>query len=208
MGLLMVILFLRDGDPISPYIFLLCTDGFSSLIHDAAKNHKISGVSICKGCPKITHLFFSDDSLLFCKENNQECQNLINILQLYEAASVQKINTDKSSVFFSSNTLDERRSEVMNLLGPMQDTCHKKYLGLPSIIGKSKVEIFAEIKERVERKLSGWKEKMLSMGGREILIKVVAKAIPTYTMSYFQILKSLCDEMEAMMRKFWWGQRG
>ena len=73
---------------ISPYIFLLCADGFSSLIHDTAKNHKISGVSICKGCPKITHLFFSDDSLLFCKENNQECQNLINILQLYEAASV------------------------------------------------------------------------------------------------------------------------
>ena len=127
---------------------------------------------------------------------------------MYEATSVQKINTDKSSVFFSSNTLDERRSEVMNLLGPMQDTRHKKYLGLPSIIGKSKVEIFAEIKERVERKLSGWKEKMLSMGGREILIKAVAKAIPTYTMSYFQILKSLCDEMEAMMRKFWWGQRG
>ena len=199
---------LQQGDPILPYIFLLYADGFSSLIHDAAKNHKISGVSICKDCPKITHLFFSDDSLLFCKENNQECQNLINILQLYEATSVQKINTDKSSVFFSSNTLDERRSEVMNLLGPMQDTRHKKYLGLPSIIGKSKVEIFAEIKERVERKLSGWKEKILSMGGREILIKAVAKAIPTYTMSYFQILKSLCDEMEAMMRKFWWGQRG
>ena len=153
-------------------------------------------------------MFFSDDSLLFCKENNQECQNLINILQLYEAASGQKINTDKSSIFFSSNTPDERRSEVMNLLGPMQDTRHKKYLGLPSIIGKSKVEIFAEIKERVERKLSGWKEKMLSMGGREILIKAVAQAIPTYTMSCFHILKSLCDEMEAMMRKFWWGQRG
>ena len=149
-----------------------------------------------------------DNSLLFCKANSQECQNLVNILQLYEAALGQKINADKSSVFFSSNTPDERRSEVLNLLGPMQDTRHKKYLGLPSIIGNSKVEIFAEIKERVERKLSGWKEKMLSMGGREVLIKAIAQAIPTYTMSCFQILKSLCDEMEAMMRKFWWGQRG
>ncbi|XP_030945761.1 putative disease resistance protein RGA3 [Quercus lobata] len=94
--------------------------------------------------------------------NSQECQNLIDILQLYEAASGQKINADKSSVFFSNNTPDDRRNEVLNMLGPMQDTYHKKYLGLPSIIGKSKVEIFAEIKERVERKLSGWKEKMLS----------------------------------------------
>ena len=94
---------------------------------------------------------------------------------------------------------------MLNILGTMQDTRYKKYLGLPSIIGKSKVEIFTEIKERVERKLSGWKEKMLSVGGREILIKDVAQAIPTYTMSCFQIPKSLCDEIEAMMRKFWWG---
>ena len=100
------------------------------------------------------------------------------------------------------------KEEVLNLLGPMQDTRLKKYLGLLSIIGKSKVEIFAEIKERVEKKLSGWKEEMLSMGGREVLIKAVGQAIPTYTMSCFQIPKSLCDEMEAMMRKFWWGQRG
>ena len=97
---------------------------------------------------------------------------------------------------------------MLNMLGPMQDTRHKKYLGLPSIIGKSKVEIFAAIKEKVEKKLSRWKEKMLLVGGREILIKVVAQAIPTYTMSCFQIPKSICDEIEGMMRKFWWGQRG
>ena len=71
---------LRQGDPISPYIFLLCADGFSSFINDVARNHRISGVSICRGCPKITHLFFADDNLLFCKANSQECQNLIDIL--------------------------------------------------------------------------------------------------------------------------------
>ena len=56
---------LRQGDPISPYIFLLCADGFSSFINDVARNHRISGVSICRGCPKITHLFFANDSLFF-----------------------------------------------------------------------------------------------------------------------------------------------
>ena len=54
---------------------------------------------------------------------------------------------------------------MLDMLGPMQDTRHKKYLGLPSIIGKSKIEIFVEIKEKVEKKLLGWREKILSVGG-------------------------------------------
>ena len=87
----------------------------------------------------------------------------------------------------------------------MQDSRHSKYLGLPSIIGKSKIEVFVEIKERVGRKLSRWKEKILSIGGREVLIKAVAQAIPMYTMSCFQLPKGLCDEIESMMRRFWWG---
>ena len=139
----------------------------------------------------VTHLFFADDNLLFCKANNQECQSLADILQLYEATSGQKINAKKSSVFFSNNTPKEKKNEMLNILGPMQDTQHNKYLGLPSIIGKSKIEIFVEVKERVEKKLSGWKEKVLSMGGREIFIKAVAQVIPTYNISYFQLPKSL-----------------
>ena len=71
---------LHQGDPISPYIFLLCPDGFSPLINNAAMNQRISGVSICRNCPKITHLFFADDSLLFRKANSQECQTLIDVL--------------------------------------------------------------------------------------------------------------------------------
>ena len=114
-----------------------------------------------------------DDSLLFCKANSQECQQLIEILRLYKAASGQKINTDKSSVFFSANMEEEKKNEVLEILGPMQDSRHGKYLGLSSIIGKSKNEVFAEIKERVGRKLAGWKEKLLFIGGREILIKAV-----------------------------------
>ena len=57
---------LRQGDPLSPYLFLICADGFSSLINDAVRNNLLSGVSICRGSPMITHLFFADDSLLFC----------------------------------------------------------------------------------------------------------------------------------------------
>ena len=155
----------------------------------------------------VTHLFFADDSLLFCKASIQECQKLMAILDLYEATSGQKINEDKSSISFSQNTPSDLKAEVLEVMGPMKDSKHYKYLGLPSIICRSKTDVFAEVKERVARKLSGWKEKLLSMGGREILIKAVAQAIPTYTMSCFLLPKSLCDEIEGMMRKFWWGQR-
>lgn len=89
----------------------------------------------------------------------------------------------------------------------MQDTRHSKYLGLPSIIRRSKTEVFAEVKERVGTKLAGWKEKLLFIGGKEILIKAVVQTVPTYTMSCFLILKGLCEEIEGMIRRFWWGQR-
>ena len=75
------------------------------------------------------------------------------------------------------------------------------------MIGRSKKQVFNEIKERVGKKLMGSKEKLLSIGGREILIKVVAQAIPTYTMGCFLLPKSLSDDMEGMMRNFWWGQK-
>ena len=79
---------------------------------------------------------FRRDSLLFCKAKEQECQALVSMLNRYEEASGQKINTDKSSVFFSPNTPQELRESILNILGPMQDSRYSKYLGLPSIIGK------------------------------------------------------------------------
>ena len=84
----------------------------------------------------------------------------------------------------------------------MQDSSYSKYLGLPSFIGRSKKQVFATLKERVGWKLAGWKGKLLSMGGKEILIKAVAQAIPTYTMSCFQLPQSLCEYLESMMRNF------
>ena len=72
---------LRQGDPLSPYLFLLCVKGLSALLHEAARNQHLSGISISRGCPKITHLFFADDSLLFCKANSEECRKFKEILE-------------------------------------------------------------------------------------------------------------------------------
>ena len=104
---------LRQGDPLSFYLFLLCMEAFSALIADASNRQSLNRVSIYRGCPRVTHLFFADDSLLFCKVERREISKLVEILELYEAASGQKINTKKSSVTFSHNTPLETRSEVL-----------------------------------------------------------------------------------------------
>ena len=92
---------LRHGDSLSLYLFLLCAEGFSAFIHDATRTKQLNGTSIYRGAPKITHLFFANDSLLFCRANGDECNKLKEILGIYEFASGQKINTDKSFIFFS-----------------------------------------------------------------------------------------------------------
>ena len=74
-------------------------------------------------------------------------------------------------------------------------------------MGKGKRKAFNHIKEMVGRKIAGWKGKLLSNAGREILIKAVAQATPTYTMSCFKLPDSLCKELNSMVRNFWWGQK-
>ena len=75
---------------------------------EAARNKKLSGISICRGSPRITHLLFVDNNILYSKAAGMERRELVNIDQKYEEASGQKINTDKSSVFFSQDTMKEQ----------------------------------------------------------------------------------------------------
>ena len=75
-------------------------------------------------------------------------------------------------------------------------------MGLLSLVGKNKRNTFNDFKEKLSKKLAGWKEKLLSKAGKEVLIKAVAQAIPTYTMSCFKIPDSLCDDLTSMIRNF------
>ena len=84
---------------------------------------------------------------------------------------------------------------------------NNKYLGLPVYMGKSKEKTFAYLKDRVWKQVQGWKEKLLSKAGKEIFIKAVAQAIPSYAMSCFDLTKNLCDDISRMICRFWWAQQ-
>lgn len=94
------------------------------------------------------------------------------------------------------------------LLGVYQNLNTGKYLGLPSLVGRGKREIFNYIKERLWSKLQGWRSRKLSKAGKEVLIKAAAQAIPTYCMTTFLLPNTLLDELHVMLNKFWWESNG
>ena len=199
---------MRQEDPLSPYLFLFCAKGLNSLFQKAKNAGDLQGVSISRGGPKITHMFFANDSLLFCKATTHDVSCIQGILKEYEEASGQQINRVKTTIFFSKSTPQRDQATILGMLGVPAIKQYEKYLGLPSFVGKAKYASFSQIKERVWSKLKGWKEKLISQAGREVLIKSVAQAIPTYAMSCFRLPSRLIKEIEVLIRRFWWGQDG
>ncbi|XP_021771809.1 uncharacterized protein LOC110735946 [Chenopodium quinoa] len=152
-------------------------------------------------------IYFLRMIVLFAKATQQECSKIAEIISVYERASGQKVNLGKTKVAFSKCVPIDRRNAIVETLGIREVEKHEKYFGLPTIIGKSKKTIFAVLKERIWKKLNGWKEWFMSRPGKEILIKAVAQAIPTYMMSIFKIPESLIDEIHSLLCRFWWGLR-
>lgn len=112
---------MRQGDPISPYLFIICDEGFSSLLKKYEIEGKIKGCRVARGAPIVSHMLFADDSYVYCKANEQDAANVMHLLRAYEMASGQKINSEKSSIFFSSNTEVETRDMICGLMNIFED---------------------------------------------------------------------------------------
>ena len=144
---------IRQGDPLSPYIFLLCSEGLNGLIQHAVDVGEVEGVSLCRNGPKISHLFFADDSLLFCRARIEDINTIQEILRKYEKASGQKINSEKTNLFFSKGVPESSKDLFKNLLGVLKIKEYEKYLGLPAVVGRRKKVSINYIKDRVWSKL-------------------------------------------------------
>jgi hypothetical protein len=167
----------------------------------------ISGVPISAKGFKSSHLFFADDSLLFCLANFMEWGRIQHLLHLYELDLGQNLNSDKTSIFFSKNTQREFKEHISSLVGISATTGYEMYLELPAPVGHSNNKTFTRIQGCVNKRLEGWKEKFLSQVGKEILIKTVIQAIPTYDMSVFPLPKTLCNALNSLMTRLWWGSQ-
>lgn len=93
---------------------------------------------------------------------------------------------------------------ISNQLGVKRSNNFENYLGLPNMVGRKNLRAFQHLKDRIKTKVDSWCTRLLSQGGKEVFIKAVLQAIPTYTMSCFLLPLSICHEMEQLMANFWW----
>uniref|UniRef100_A0A803PM68 RNase H type-1 domain-containing protein n=1 Tax=Cannabis sativa TaxID=3483 RepID=A0A803PM68_CANSA len=163
-----------------------------------------------KGAPtrqrvEVSHLFFADDSLVFLEATESECKWFQELLEKYSIASGQVVNFHKSEMCFGRTVSDPLKSQLAALMGVKVVDNYGKYLGLPSFVGRTKKQHFEFIKTKVWNKLKGWKGSFFSAAGKEILIKAIVQAIPTYTMSCFRLPKKTINSIHSMAARFWWG---
>lgn len=114
---------------------------------------------------------------------------------------------DKSVVSFSKSTLSSMQASICSLLAVRQEECHTRYLGLPSFMPRNRGGHLHFIQDCIWSHLQGWKGKLFSVGGKEVLLKSVIQAILCYSMNYFRLPKSLIHDIQMMMARFWWGGR-
>ncbi|GAU24016.1 hypothetical protein TSUD_328180 [Trifolium subterraneum] len=129
----------------------------------------------------------------------------MSILKTYEEASGQEINFTKSEVFFSRNLSIAAQEDLSKIMGVRHVLGTGTYLGPPSMIGRKKKEVFAYLKDRIWKRINSWRGRALSRAGKEIMIKSVLQAIPSYVMSVYLLPESTIKEIERMMNSFWWG---
>lgn len=195
---------LRQGDPLSPFLFVLVVEALNLLIQKATSLNLWSGIKSCKKGPTLTHLQYADDTIIFCKPSPDSLPNIQKTLILFQLASGLKVNFRKSAAFginVDENWLKKATTQIHCKVGcfPLS------YLGIPIGGSTSRISSWDPVISRMEKKLSMWKSKTLSLDGRLTLIKSSLSNLPMYFMSLFPIPKGVIQKINAIQRKFLWG---
>lgn len=160
-----------------PLFVLVVHRGISSLMWQAERKHFIHRLRFGRNII-ISHLLFANDSLIFARASVEDCKQLKKVFYCYALASGQVFNYEKSSMFFSGKIQAGRITAIKDIFQLNVVSRHENYLGLPSMVGKKRTNFFNDVKLKVLSKISNRQHKLLSSGGKEIPIKMVAQAVP------------------------------
>ncbi|XP_030498076.2 uncharacterized protein LOC115713736 [Cannabis sativa] len=146
----------------------------------------------------------SSVSYVYCRANDREASNILHLFQLFEIASGQQVNFSELSVFFSTNVPNATRDRLCGILRMRLADEQSTYLGLPCVMGRNKDAILGFLKDKMQKRIQSWEGRFLSTVGREVLLKTVAQALPSFVMSVFLLPLKTCSHLESLMSKYWW----
>ncbi|XP_021857652.1 uncharacterized protein [Spinacia oleracea] len=195
---------IRQGDPISPYIFILVMEMLSKMMVCLEKEGHITGIKIARGSPSISHLLFADDSLFCFKADNYSCLKIRETIDLFCSISGEAINFEKSSVIFSPNTPGPLKNVLKGILGTPSADSLGKYLGCNVEVDGRSSQAYQPLIEKVQRKITSWKYMHLSHAGRIILINSILAALCTNILAVFLLPKSITTRITLMLMHYWW----
>ncbi|GKV46080.1 hypothetical protein SLEP1_g53092 [Rubroshorea leprosula] len=195
---------LRQGDPLSPLLFLIVAEGLNGLISEAVKQGLFEGVKIGNGELKLAHLQFADDTLIMGKATKENIWVVKCIMRCFELVSGLKINYAKSQLM-STNVEKEWTTEMAYLLNCKIGKIPFKYLGTHVGGNSRSISHWKGLVETFEKKLSGWKGRYLSMGGRITLVNSVLSSLPVFQMSTHLLPKGTLFIIDSIRRRFLWG---
>lgn len=198
---------LRQGNPISPYLFLFVADCLSKLMKNREDSGLVRGIQVCRSSPSVSHLLFADDTLLFFKASSQQAHVVRNMLAVFQRATGQLLSPEKSTIMFGPSVAPAVQEEIRDILHVHTVAFEARYLGLPTPQGRMKREAFQPIEEKLAKRVMDGSDRCASSAGKEVLIKSVAQPLPTYLMGVFKLNDGLCEELMRKIRKFWWGSK-
>ena len=156
---------LRQGNPLSPFLFLFVADGLSELLKQGVRTNAIEPLKICRGAPGVSHLLFADDTLLFFKANQQQAGAVQDIIHAYESATGQLINPAKCSILFGQSCPPNVQENVKQQLQIMKDQFEEKYLGLPTPEGRMHKGRFQNLQVKLMKRICIWGDGYMAQAG-------------------------------------------
>ncbi|KAG8369646.1 hypothetical protein BUALT_Bualt14G0035300 [Buddleja alternifolia] len=195
---------LRQGDPFSPYIFILCMERLVYSIEEALVRKTWDPNPACQGGPRFSHIFFADDLILMARATRKNLSTVKTILKGFCDASGLMVNRGKSKVFFAKCTKRRDKRRIAMELGFGCTENLGKYLGVPITHGRASPGTYRSLIDRVQSRLSSWKAKLLNFAGRLTLVKSVMAALPIHTMQSAWLPQGTCNHLDKLNRVFLW----
>jgi len=195
---------LRQGDPLSPLLFVMVMEVFSRMTYAAVDSGRLSGFSVGSSSQvamKVSHLLFADDTLIFCDPVVDQVRDLRCLLLCFEAFSGLRINLSKSEMVPVGEVGDVE--ELATILGCGVASLPIKYLGSPLGAKYKDSNIWNNVIEKMEARLARWKKVCLSRGGRLTLINSTLSSLPTYFLSLFPIPVGVANRLEMNSNFIW-----